>query len=322
LLRLITTNVVYIKDVLVFNMEIPLINSYEFILYKTIPLPINLFNNTYVAIVPTTHYIEIEKSKLYYLEFNEIELSEPKQITKTLVCPYDQKLHHLDKSCELMIFRKPTIIPDSCNLRNVNFNFSIWHRLENTNSWIYIIVKDNIIIKCKDMSEVETVNVNGTGILELSIQCEANTDDGTLLIAQKKVTTKIYKDIIPQLNTSINLQISLTNKNIISNNLILLNDSKSIIKNNLYKLLENSNSLENLKHLSASNDTMIEINTHFYILLGTVTISMGLLIVIGLYFRFKNECCKIERSEEETIINKIYASVNAPNRESPLPRII
>lgn len=54
---LTTTNVVFIKDVLVFDIEIPLVHSYEFILYKTIPLPIKLFNNTYVSIVPTTNHI-------------------------------------------------------------------------------------------------------------------------------------------------------------------------------------------------------------------------------------------------------------------------
>jgi hypothetical protein len=322
LLRLTTTNVVCIKDILIFNMEIPLVNSYKFLLYKTISLPINLLNNTYVAIVPSTHYIAIEKSRLYYIEYNEIQLSKCKQITKTLVYPYDQQLHHLDNSCELMIFRKPGVIPDSCNLRNVNFNFSIWHRLENTNSWIYITVKDNIIVKCKDISEGEIVNVNGMGIIELSNQCQANTNDGTLLISQKKVTTKVYKDIIPQLNVSINLQIPLIDRNIVSDKLMILNNNKSIIKNNLNKLLEYSNSLENIRQLSTNNDTTIKMNNNFYIILGTVIISMGLLIVLSLYIKFKNTCSRIKNSIEETIVNKIYEDVNTPNCESPLPRIV
>lgn len=65
-------------------MGLPLVNSYEFVLYKTIPLPINLVNNTYEAIVlPTAQYIAVEKSRLYYLELNEREFSKCKQITKT-----------------------------------------------------------------------------------------------------------------------------------------------------------------------------------------------------------------------------------------------
>jgi len=180
---------------------------------------------------------------------NEIELAKCKQTKKALICPYDQQVYHLDKICELMLFRKPDIIPDSCNLRKVNFNFSIWHRLENTNSWIYITNKDTIIVKCKDMSEVEVTNVNGTGILELSNQCEANTGDGTLLIPKKKVTTKIYKDIIPRLNTSFNLQIPLI--------------CKDIIPNNLHQLIEYSSSLENFKPSLTTNDTIIRTNINF-----------------------------------------------------------
>lgn len=322
LLRLTTTNIVYIKDLLVFNIEIPLINSYEFILYKTIPLPINLFNNTYVTIVPTIDYIAIDKSRLYYLELNEIELAKCKQTKKALICPYDQQLYHLDKICELMLFRKPDIIPDSCNLRNVNFNFSIWHRLENTNSWIYITNKDTIIVKCKDMSEVEVTNVNGTGILELSNQCEANTGDGTLLIPKRKVTTKVYKDIIPRLNTSFNLQFPVIGKDIISNNLIQPNRSETIIKNNLHKLIEYSSSLESFKPPLTTNDTIIRTNIQFYIILGTVIISMGLLISINLYFKLRKECRKTSSPIEETVEDKIYEKVTKPNHESTLPRIV
>ncbi|KAL4127000.1 hypothetical protein QTP88_011198 [Uroleucon formosanum] len=223
LLRLITTNIVYIENVLIFVIEIPLVNSYEFILYKNIPLPVNIYGNDYVMIAPKSDYIAIDKSRLYYLELSEIQISKCKQMMNMLLCTYDQQLHHLDESCELTVFRKPGILPNSCNLKNVNFNFSIWHRLDNTNSWIYVTIRDNIIIKCKNNSETIVVSINGTGILDLDNQCEANTDDGTLLIAKRKITTKMYKDFIPQLDTSINWKTKLDITNIILNNSIIPN---------------------------------------------------------------------------------------------------
>ncbi|KAL4153341.1 hypothetical protein QTP88_001174 [Uroleucon formosanum] len=234
LLRLITTNIVYIENVLIFVIEIPLVNSYEFILYKNIPLPVNIYGNDYVMIAPKSDYIAIDKSRLYYLELSEIQISKCKQMMNMLLCTYDQQLHHLDESCELTVFRKPGILPNSCNLKNVNFNFSIWHRLDNTNSWIYVTIRDNIIIKCKNNSETIVVSINGTGILDLDNQCEANTDDGTLLIAKRKITTKMYKDFIPQLDTSINWKTKLDITNIILNNSIIpnkdLNDKNTILK--------------------------------------------------------------------------------------------
>jgi len=57
--------------------EIPIIDSYEFILYKTIPLPIQLQNNTYTVIVP--NYIAVDKSRLYYVELSTLQISKCKK---------------------------------------------------------------------------------------------------------------------------------------------------------------------------------------------------------------------------------------------------
>lgn len=330
LLRLSTTNVIYIKDVLVFNIEIPLVNNYEFILYRTIPLPINVFNNTYMIIVPTSHYIAIDKSRLYYLKLSEVDLGKCKHVAKTIICPYDQQLYHLDKSCELMIFRKPNILPNSCTVKNINFNFSIWHRLENTNSWIYITNQDNIIIKCRDQTEIETINVNGTGILDLSNQCEANTDDGTLLLTKRKITTKIYKDVIPQLNVSINLQIPQIKNDKNLDSLVIPDESKTIVKSNLNKLLEYSKNLENLGQTLHDNNEF-KTDNHLYMTLGIVIISMGLLLVIisfiVLCIKIKNNnyCNKKTNCVEEEAKPKVYEELSMIPKPTPgksLPRII
>lgn len=322
LLRLITTNIVYVENVLIFIIEIPLINNYEFILYKNIPLPINIHDNNYVIIAPTSDYIAIDKSRIYYLELSEVQISKCKQISNMLICPYDQQLHYLDKSCELTIFRKPGVLPDLCNLKNVNFNFSIWHRLENTNSWIYVTIKDNIIIKCKNSSETVVLSINGTGILDLDNQCEANTDDGTLLIAKKKITTKMYKDFIPQLDMLIDWKTQLNIADITLNNASILNKGNSIVKNNLFKLTEYSKSLEELKHIKTKNNIMDTINFQLYLIITVIIISIGLVITIILYLIIKNKQCKTFNSVNNPIENKIYDTVNTPNHENPLPRII
>jgi hypothetical protein len=115
---------------------------------------------------------------------------------------------------------------------------------------------------------------------------------------------------------SIDIQISLINKDLILNDLKLQDTSWSMIKNNLYKVLEYS------KLPSTNNDTIIKTNTHFYIILESIIISIGLLIVISIYLRLKNKCCKIRNSTEDTIVSKLYESVNTHNRENPLSRIV
>ncbi|KAE9523912.1 hypothetical protein AGLY_015800 [Aphis glycines] len=218
------------ENVLMFVIEIPLVNNYEFKLYKNIPLPVNIYDNDYVMIVPKSDYIAIDKSRLYYIELSEIQVSKCKQMMNMLLCTYDQQLHHLDESCELTIFRKPGILPNLCNIKNIKFNFNTWHRLDNTNSWLYVTIRDNIIIKYKNNPETIVVSINGTGILDLENQCEANTDDGTLLITKRKITTKMYKDFIPQLDISIDWKTKLNVTNTILNNSIIPDKGNHIVK--------------------------------------------------------------------------------------------
>lgn len=50
LLRIININEVYIKGILIFIIEIPLVSSYDFMLYKSIPLPTKVHYNLYAII--------------------------------------------------------------------------------------------------------------------------------------------------------------------------------------------------------------------------------------------------------------------------------
>lgn len=121
-----------------FIMEIPIVDNYEFILYKTIPLPIKLQNNTYIVIAPNAEFIAIDKSRLYYVELSALQISNCKKLVDRLICTHHQQIFHVDGSCEISVFRRPDILPDSCIVKYVTFNTNIWHRLEGTNSWLFV----------------------------------------------------------------------------------------------------------------------------------------------------------------------------------------
>lgn len=77
-LGLASISIVYLDEILIFIMEIPIIDNYEFILYKTIPLPIKLQNNTYTVVPPNSDYIAVDKSRLYYLKLSTLKISKCK----------------------------------------------------------------------------------------------------------------------------------------------------------------------------------------------------------------------------------------------------
>jgi hypothetical protein len=119
-------------------MEIPIVDNYELTLYKPIPLLIKLSNNLYSVIVLNSDYKALDKSRLFYLDLSAIQISKCKKTINQLICPHDQQMQHVDESCEISIFRKPNILPNSCVTNYVKLNYNIWHRFEDTNSKIIV----------------------------------------------------------------------------------------------------------------------------------------------------------------------------------------
>lgn len=58
LLRIAKVNVIYIENILTFIIEISLINSFNFVLYKSIPLPVKIHDDICVIIKPTSDRID------------------------------------------------------------------------------------------------------------------------------------------------------------------------------------------------------------------------------------------------------------------------
>jgi len=95
------------------------------------------------------------------------------------------------------------------------------------------------------MSESLEIRVSGTGILRLDTHCEANTDDGTILIPKRKILSKIYKDFVLKLSESGISEFQLSIRKTTSENLLSMKNTNKV-KNNLIQLIGNSKSLSEL----------------------------------------------------------------------------
>lgn len=307
LMRLVTISVIYVQNILIFTIEIPLINNYEFMLYKTIPLPVKIKDDVYAIVESTSDYLGLGKSRLYYIQITQSDLTSCKRNVDSYICPHEQQLHQLDETCESKIFRNPRTLPSSCNLKYVKLNVNVWHRLEKTNSWVYITNGENVILKCNNITTPITVSVNGTGVFTLENYCEANTDDNKILMPKRVITSKTYADFVPQLNFTINFQSHMILADKILNESLLTKENK--IRDNLLKLNENAKSIKELQNKlreSPDSDTAGKSKTLLYIAISITTFISASLIILFIYIKFKNICHNIE----EKIIPKIYEDIN------------
>lgn len=216
---------------MIFIIEILLVSTYEFMLFKLIPLPVNLGDNVYAIIDATSNYLRFDKSRFYFIQITPTQLIKCKHSIDTWICQYEQPLYKLKDTCETVIFRKPQVLPSLCKLKYIKLNISLWHRLETINAWFYVMNKENIVIKRINITTPIIITVNDTGIFTLDNYCEANTDNNTILLPRRRITSSIYLDFVPQLSLNIDFPTHISLTNTVMNKSIFIKENNNIRDN-------------------------------------------------------------------------------------------
>ena len=161
LLKLVNIDVVFVGTNLIYVIEVPLVQSYRFNIFRIVPLPVKQNNNTYLFILPTTEYLGIDEYKQHYFLPTSLEtckiLSNDKKI-----CKQTQPIsisHHSD-TCEVKLFLNPSRLSRNCDLRISKFSGKLWHRLGESNSWLYVVNSEEVLtISCKKIKEPFDVRI-------------------------------------------------------------------------------------------------------------------------------------------------------------------
>ena len=194
----------FYKNKLVFKIIIPLLPQHLFDVYNSIPVPVKMANNTYIFISPNQNKFISRKDKQKYTYMTEAELGNCKRLLKTFICRQAQPLqrHHTNKCCELSLLLPHTnTIPDECEKRIAKLKTDIWNKLENKNSWIFVLHQSTTITVICDNnhSNVTNIPLEGEGILSLSDNCKGYAGE-IMLIPSKTYYSKIEKNFTPDID--------------------------------------------------------------------------------------------------------------------------
>ncbi|KAF0738325.1 Uncharacterized protein FWK35_00020614 [Aphis craccivora] len=119
----------------------------------------------YSRILKLTQYVKHNNCRTRWYEYFSIELT----------------LYHLiplpatgasELPCEVKLFVKPSSIPISCPIHNLDSTRSIYHRLKYQNAWMYIIkTTDNVAVSCEHRYQalnILNIQLTGNGSLTLN----------------------------------------------------------------------------------------------------------------------------------------------------------
>lgn len=287
---------------LIFQVEIPLLNTNDFKLYKMLPAPTNI-NNKFLAVKPTTTYFAINiRSKSYYL-LTEKDIEGCSQMNKLYICNKHLPIHAIDDDshCEVKIFMHDERSFESCNYQRF-YHTHLWFELSSTNEWLFSIQHtETCKMECDET--LERFKISGEGILSIRSGCKLEVS-GTTLIGKEELTSTIHLSTkIPSKMSPLNLTIS-TNNSMLSQN-----STKPLI----VKIADFSSINHMVDDIKVQENKDIDLdfipqqNIHVfvtYVLLGTTLVGMILSILW-----FKNTISKIT----STLSKNLQSTRDHPN---------
>lgn len=151
LIKVSKINIAYYNETLMFVLMIPLVDQYDFTLYRLIPLPIFITKReSYLKIVPHMDYLAISKNLENYVKYYDSDLRHCQLTSEYLLCPSNQSIQNrlVNSPCEVkMLFSEE--IPQNCKIKVLLTLENTFYKLKYQNTWIYIVDNEKVVIDCE-----------------------------------------------------------------------------------------------------------------------------------------------------------------------------
>ncbi|KAL4103589.1 hypothetical protein QTP88_018950 [Uroleucon formosanum] len=159
------------NNTLIFILKIPLISSNSYKGYRLIPFPVRQQGETYSIFSSVPSVLALSSNREYFIPLTESQLGNCKRIDTSLYCSQITCMYSSTNTIcgvnSLLGLKENSSV---CKVQYVKITNSIFSRLESTNTWLYVLVSENVAIKC-DNEDPHNIILNGTGQLTLNPQC-------------------------------------------------------------------------------------------------------------------------------------------------------
>jgi len=149
-MKIIELNICYQNHLIIYSINVPLIENLNFNLYRIISLPVHVNKNIFIFIQSPEEYLVVENNKQYYTFFSQDQVDKCKSIKINTICSVNTPLSSAIKpNCEFQMFKKGNTIPSNCEVKTITMVHDIWHHLKNNNQWLYATPEPiEIVISC------------------------------------------------------------------------------------------------------------------------------------------------------------------------------
>ncbi|VVC31038.1 Envelope fusion protein-like [Cinara cedri] len=201
LLRISRISIFTQDTYLVFVIEIPLISKEEYNVYHPIPSLIQYKSDTIVLISPKIDYLAMSSDNEKYFTLTVEQWKTCTALKQGKLCTTNQPIHHRlgSRLCEVSLLTNYQTIPETRDFKYIRCDKLIWHRLSETNSWLYFTQPDSSTIICLNPTETIKIEVLGVDRLTIPSFCEFHIGN-SIFTSNNKVCRNIQRDMVTEIS--------------------------------------------------------------------------------------------------------------------------
>jgi hypothetical protein len=198
--KIITPSTYSYNQYLVYILDIPLFLSTQYKLYKVLPFPVKIDDqtSTYSYLESTKEFIFIDDLNQHFGKMTTSELTNCFELNFSYVCKAEIPIYVYvpDMDCEATLLHTSTTkLPKSCEHRIFKLSTTFWIPLHMSNQWLFVTPEmESFTILCP--YETTTITLQKEGILSLKPGCKGYSAYVTLY-AMSILTVNLTNDFIP-----------------------------------------------------------------------------------------------------------------------------
>ncbi|XP_031348048.1 uncharacterized protein LOC116174295 [Photinus pyralis] len=297
LLNTIGLDVYFQNPHLVYIINVPLTDSREYSIFRLSPLPVHVIENKYIFIQPISKYLAVSDNKQHYLTISENQFTKCKKFhSYNYLCKQQQPIYlaYRHEICEIKLYRSISKVPSSCDKRITELENSIWTQLTLSNSWIYVIPKEeSVTINCKNTNPFD-IRLFGVGKISLRKGCKAYSSSAMLISHSIFSDSTIFLEYVPNVDLDFDCCEDNSNSKI---NITQINLSKhyKVISRHLDDLNIASHKLDEIDKINDKlrNNIHNQAIVHKYSILAYIVGSIVLLLIFYCICKKTKNCCGI-----------------------------
>jgi len=279
---------------LIYIINIPLVETHIFYVYKISPFPKQITLNEFILIQPSSKYIALDKSKQQFITFSEFEYNRCLTILgDKFICRQTKPilLAHLVENCEIKLLQANNKIPQICDTRIIHSNTAFFIQLQTVNTWLFAVPRsETLTISCTNDTKPVDILLKDCGSVTIGKLCKAYSFSTMLVPHDNTYQSSVFSEFLPSFNIDEDCCEKVKKQGVNLTDIVLNEQYRTLIKH-IPELNVASHKLEDIQNLADELKRKNIVNSYTHSASAIAYIIAFFLILFVLYKLYK-KCCR------------------------------